>query len=104
MKKLLAKIGTYEKDGETKNRYAQLGVIQENQHGEYMLLDPSVSLSGILALQNAMTGEVRKNVMVSIFEQDNQQRPPQAQQAPQTAPPQRTAPPSGDVFDDDIPF
>jgi hypothetical protein len=77
-KRLTAKIGTYEKDGQTKGRYANLGVILSNDNGEYMLMDPTVSLAGILALQNAMAaatgGQMRDRVMVSVFADDNQQR------------------------------
>lgn len=75
MKRLTAKIGTYERDGQTKGRYANLGVVMSNDNGEYMLMDPTVSLSGILALQNAMAastgGQQRDRVMVSIFSDDN---------------------------------
>jgi hypothetical protein len=67
-KKITAKTGTYQKDGETKNRYQDIGVILSNDNGEYILLDPGVSLAGILAKQNTMNGESRSNVMCSIFE------------------------------------
>ena len=67
-KKITAKTGTYQKDGETKNRYQDIGVILSNANGEYILLDPGVSLAGILAKQNATNGENRSNVMCSLFE------------------------------------
>lgn len=77
-KRLVAKTGEYQKDGQVKGEYTKLGVVLSNQNGEYMLLDPSVSLAGVLAKQNALAmskGEqVRDNVMVSIFEDDNQQQ------------------------------
>ena len=44
MKKITAKIGEYQKNGETKGRYVDLGVIRQGNNGEYMLLNPSVSL------------------------------------------------------------
>lgn len=81
-KRLVAKTGEYQKDGQTKGEYVKIGVVLSNQNGEYMLLDPAVSLAGVLAKQNALAmskGEqVRDNVMISVFDDDNQQ-----QQAPQ---------------------
>lgn len=75
-KRLVAKTGEYQKDGQMKGEYTKLGVVLSNQNGEYMLLDPAVSLAGILAKQNALAmtkGEqVRDNVMISIFEDENQ--------------------------------
>lgn len=100
MRKLLAKVGTYQKDGETKNRWEQLGVIMSNEKGEYALLDPKVSLAGVLACQNAMSDQPRTRIMVSIFDDDNDQQRPAA--APAQKP--RPAHAGGDVFDDDIPF
>ena len=74
-KRITAKIGSYEKDGQTKGRYANLGVVLSNDNGEYMLLDPTVSLAGILALQNDMAmkdgKQTRDRVMVSIFTDDS---------------------------------
>ena len=90
-KKLVAKTGTYTKDGQEKGRYVTIGVILSNQNGEYALLDPTVNLAGVLAKQNAMSGEMRDNVMVSIFDNDRQQ----AQQPQQS---------SGQQQSDDIPF
>ena len=94
-KSIKAKVGTYQKDGATKNRYQDIGAILSNQNGEYILLNPSVSLAGILAQQNAMSGESRGNVMCSIFDNDDRQQSP-AQQ-PQAAP-------KADAFADDNPF
>lgn len=76
-KRLVAKTGEYQnQQGENKGEYTKLGVVLSNQNGEYILLDPSVSLAGILAKQNALAmkkGEqVRDNVMISIFEDENQ--------------------------------
>lgn len=76
-KRLVAKVGEYQKDGQTKGEYVKIGVILENQNGEYMLIDPSVSLSGVLAKQNTMAANsgqpMRDNVMASIFTDQNQQ-------------------------------
>lgn len=77
-KRLSAKVGEYQKDGETKGEYVQVGVILENQNGEYMLLDPTVNLAGVLAKQNALEfkkgGQMRDNVMCGIYEENSQQQ------------------------------
>jgi len=83
-KRLVAKTGEYQRDGKTKGEYTRIGVVLSNQNGEYMLLDPAVSLAGVLVKQNALAmskGEqVRDNVMVSIFDDENQQQQQQQQQ------------------------
>ena len=74
-KRIVAKVEEYQKDGETKGKYVELGVILNNENGDFILLDPSVSLSGALAKQNAMefakNGQMRTSVMCSIFDNDN---------------------------------
>ena len=75
-KRILAKTGEYQKDGQAKGEYTKLGVMLNNNNGDYMLLDPSVSLAGVLIKQNALAAkknqEQRDMVMISIFEDDNQ--------------------------------
>ena len=103
-RRLTAKVGEYQKDGQTKGRYVDVGALLSNQNGEYILLNPSVSLSGILAMQNAMSQQPRTNVMISIFDSDNQQQP-QAPQQQQQAPQQQVQGGGGaQGFDDDVPF
>ena len=90
MKKLVAKIGTYEKDGQTKGRYVSIGVIRENDNGEYAILDATVNLAGVLLAQQQMKPDAR-SVMCSIFTDDFRQQP-------------KPAPKPDDGFSDDIPF
>lgn len=76
-KRIVAKTGEYtNQQNEQKGEYTKLGVILSNDKGEYMLLDPSVSLAGVLIKQNALAaktgGQQRDMLMVSIFEDDNQ--------------------------------
>jgi len=93
-KKLVCKTGTFtDRGGNNKNRWTNIGVMMENDKGFYILLDATVSLSGILALQNQMTGESRGNIMVSVFDDDGQKKPQQQQQSQQK-----------DDFDDESPF
>ena len=71
VKRLTAKIGEYEKDGQTKGRYADIGVILSSDKGEYMLMDPTVNLAGVLTLQNMMNHKAGRKtsdrVMVGIY-------------------------------------
>ena len=77
VKKLVAKVGEYEKDGQTKGRYVQIGVILSNDKGEYAIMDPSVNLAGALTMQNMTNHKAGRKtgdrLMVSIFSDDNQQ-------------------------------
>ena len=84
-KRLAAKTGTYQnQQGEQKGEYTQIGVLMNGDNGEYMLLDPTVNLAGVLAKQNAMAFNegkpMRTSVMVSVFANENQQQQPQQQQ------------------------
>lgn len=83
-KRVVAKTGEFQNaQNKTKGEYTRLGVVLSNENGEYMLLDPTVSLAGVLAKQNAYAVKqgkpVRDSVMVSFFSDDNQQQ----QQTPQ---------------------
>lgn len=76
-KRIVAKTGEYtNQQNEQKGEYTKLGVILSNDKGEYILLDPSVSLAGVLIKQNALAaksgGQQRDMLMVSIFEDENQ--------------------------------
>ena len=77
-KKLIAKVGTYQKNGETKNEYDELGVMLENDNGPYILLDPSINLACVLIKQNiqaAVEGkQARSNVMISVFDSEQNQQ------------------------------
>ena len=95
-KRLVAKIGQYTtKDGDNKNQYTNIGVMLENQNGEYILIDPTVNLAGVLLKQRILAqqtgGKVGDSVMVSVFDNSNQKPQPHAQLNP-------TEP------NDDIPF
>lgn len=89
-KRLVVKTGEYtNQQGETKGEYTKIGVILENQNGEFILMDPAVNLAGVLLKQNALSAKQGKqpsdSVMVSVFTDDNAtpQQQPQAPQQPQ---------------------
>jgi len=96
----MIKVGEYQKDGQTKGKYVELGVILSGENGEYALINPSVNIAGCLMQQRVMNqGKEKKGkgdmVMCSIFERDRDSG--QSQDSP--------APAGGDDFDDqDIPF
>lgn len=96
-KRVAAKVGEYEKDGQMRGEYVNIGVILNNDKGEYLLLDPTVNLAGVLMKQRVLAQKNQKKggdmVSCGIFEKDRQQSQP--------------AQSSGgghDGFDDDIPF
>lgn len=74
-KRLSVKVGEYEKDGQTKGEYIEVGVILQGDDGEYALLNPSVSLAGILAKQNIMAlnkgANQRDMITCGIYENTN---------------------------------
>lgn len=73
-KRLSAKVGEYQKDGQTKGRYVEVGVILSGQNGEYVLMDPTINLAAVLSLQNMMKHKagrkISDRVMVGIFSED----------------------------------
>lgn len=109
-KDIVAKTGEYtNREGETKSEWTKIGVILSNQNGEYILLDPSVNLSGVLQKQNMLAMEQRKAgnekartgkaVMCSVFDREANQGGQQSSQ-PRT----QEMPQGGGSMDDDIPF
>ena len=75
MKKLAVANGTYQKDGQEKTRWVNVGVIGVAQNGkEYMLIDPTINFA-------AFSREDGKDmVMVGMFEEQNNNQQPQQQQ------------------------
>lgn len=61
---LAVKIGEYQKDGETKNRYQNIGSILENDNGQFMILDRTFNPAGVPNPDN------KSSVLVSMFKAD----------------------------------
>lgn len=91
-KRITAKIEIYtDKEGNQKGKYVDIGVILSNDNGEYILLNPTIDLSGVLIKQRLMNPQkAGGSVMCNIFTDEPRQ------QASNSAP-------DAD-FDDDIPF
>ena len=75
MKKLAVANGQYQKDGQTKTRWVNVGVIGVSANGkEYMLIDPTINFAGF------PKEEGKDMVMVGIFDDNQQQGGNQNQQ------------------------
>ena len=60
---ITCKVGSYEKNGETKNRYKNVGLILENEEGKKMvMIDPTFNFAAV------RREDGKDMVMVSIFE------------------------------------
>ena len=85
-KRLVAITGEYvsKQDNQQKAEYTEIGVIITGKNGkDYALLDPAINLAGVLMKQNALAAKRNEppsdRVMLSVFEQDNQQQGQQQQ-------------------------
>lgn len=86
MKRLMIKVDEYEKDGKTKGKYMELGVIMSGENGEFALINPNVNLAGCLIQQRVMNqGKQNKGkgdmVMCAIFDNDRE-KPAEQQDNP----------------------
>lgn len=96
---IAVKTGSYQDNqGQTKNRYMNIGAVMQGDNGPFILLDPMVNLAA------APREPGKDRVICSLFEPraaDGQA--PAAAPAQRQAPPQRPAP-AQQPMDDDIPF
>lgn len=89
---LAIKTGEYEKNGEKKGRYKNIGAVMEGQNGPYILFDSTCISMQLFALVNK---DRRDSVIVSMFE-------PKGTQGSESKPASTGEMPP--VEDDDIPF
>ena len=74
--RLACKVGSYQKDGQTKGKYVDVGVLMQSQDGSmYVLMNTTFSPAGVPNPEN------KESIIVSVF-MDNQQ-PQQGYQQPQ---------------------
>jgi hypothetical protein len=59
---LAVKVGEYQKDGQTKGRYQNIGAVVEGDNGFYMIMDRHFNPAGLPNPDN------RNNIIVSMFE------------------------------------
>lgn len=72
-KQITATVETYEKDGETKYKNVDIGVLMSGDHGDYILLNPTVDLSGVLMRQRIL-GKKGSSVMCNIWDEKPKQQ------------------------------
>jgi hypothetical protein len=58
---LAVKTGSYQKDGETKNRYENIGSIMENDKGQFMILNRTFNPAGVPNPDN------KSSIVISMF-------------------------------------
>lgn len=103
VKDLAAKVGTYQKDGETKNRYRNVGSLMKHEDGSFfILMDRTFNPAGVPGDND------RDNILISVFDlRDDSAAQPQSGPAPPAKREQRAAPKNdtaADFGNDDIPF
>ena len=63
---LAVKTGSYEKNGETKNRYENIGAVMEGENGQFMFLKRSFNPAGVPFKDGS------ESIIVSMFEPKNE--------------------------------
>ena len=66
---IAVKVGTYEKDGETKGRYENVGAVMEGEKGKFILLKRTFNPAGVPNEEN------RDNVILSLFKPKEKEKP-----------------------------
>lgn len=89
---LAVKVGSYEKDGQSKNRYQNVGAVMQGDNGPFLLLNKTFNPAGVPGDPD------RDNLIISCFEPRDQG----GNSAPTEKPKQDSKP--ADDYDDDIPF
>lgn len=88
---LAVKVGEYQKDGETKSKYENIGlVMQKDDGGKFLMIKRTFNPAGV----PDFSGKGGENILISMFEPKQQDGQQQTQQ--------RSAPPPAES--EDIPF
>lgn len=80
---LVVKTGEYQKGGETKSRYENIGTMMMGDNGPFIILKRTFNPAGV------PNPECKDSVIVSCFEPQQQQNQQQAQQPQQQQAPQQ---------------
>lgn len=59
---LVVKVGEYQKDGQTKSRYENIGSVMRNENGQFMMLKRTFNPAGVPGDSS------RDSVLISMFE------------------------------------
>lgn len=95
---LAVKTGSYiDREGNTKNRYKNIGIVKQGENGMYMLLDRTFNPAGV------PNPDDKDMVMVSMFE-PKEDAPASNAEARRTAHNKRPVDPQAPDFDDSVPF
>lgn len=90
IKDLAVKVGTYESNGKTKNRYVNVGlVLQKDDGGEFILINRTFNPAGV------PNPDGKDTVLISAFDPKDDKKPQQQETVQQAQ--------SSDM-DDDLPF
>jgi hypothetical protein len=99
LKDLAVKTGSYEKNGETKSRFENVGsLFDDGKGGQFILLKRTFNPAGV------PTEPDRDQILVSVFDLRDEPEPRRDRQAPAPKSDQGAQGPRGGLPDDDIPF
>ena len=90
LKDIVAVVGAYEKNGETKKQYRNIGKLLRNENGDFLVVDRTFNLAGMPGSDS--------QVFLSLFDP----KPRDGQRNTQSAQPQGGG--YGGDLDDDLPF
>lgn len=95
VKDIAVKTGEYQKDGQTKGRYENIGsIFKSDDGGTFLLMKRTFNPAGVPNPDN------RDTVLISVFDLKDSD----GGQRQQSAPVQRQAPPQAPMNEDEIPF
>ena len=98
VKDIAVKTGEYQKDGQTKGRYENIGsIFKSDDGGTFLLMKRTFNPAGVPNPDN------RDTVLISVFDLKDGDAP-QRSSAPAQQRPAPPPQPGGNVSDDDIPF
>lgn len=59
---IVAKVGSYEKDGETKNRYKNVGAVMKTEDGMFLFMDKTFNPAGVPSKEGS------ESIILNLFE------------------------------------
>ena len=65
---LAVKTGEYEKDGETKSRYENIGIVMEGDNGMFLMLKRTFNPAGVPDFRGGDDWMMGDTILISMFE------------------------------------